>query len=154
MGVDRSKIMLKLPSLFFAFLSSVFAHGGVLWPPIWQAGVETPIEELTTYAAFSDPKVHDPKSGRVVTSVKSWLTDQAYTGGVGDEFKGIGPVTNNQTKLLKPSDRCGPMCVVNTNPWAAPGRAPQAQLVGNRSQLEEAIEEHRRSGLMRGWSAS
>merc|ERR1712013_307901 len=58
-------------------------------------------------------------SGRLVTSVKSWLTDQAYTGGVGDEFKGIGPVTNNQTKLLKPSDRCGPMCVVNTNPWAA-----------------------------------
>ena len=68
--------------------------------------------------------MHDPKSGRAVTSVKSWLTDQAYTGGVGDEFKGIGPVTNNQTKLLKPSDRCGPMCVVNTNPWAAPGRAP------------------------------
>ena len=29
-----------------------------------------------------------------VRSAKSWLTDQAYTGGVGDEFKGIGPVTN------------------------------------------------------------
>ena len=116
--------MLKLPIFFLAFLGSVSAHGGVLWPPIWQAGVATPIEKLTTYSAFSDPKVHDPKSGRAVTSVKSWLTDQAYTGGVGDEFKGIGPVTNNQTKLLKPSDRCGPMCVVNTNPWAAPGRAP------------------------------
>merc|ERR1712012_348365 len=126
MGTEArcSKIMLKLPILFLAFLSSVSAHGGVLWPPIWQAGVATPIEQLTTYAAFSDPKVHDPKSGRAVTSVKSWLTDQAYTGGVGDEFKGIGPVTNNQTKLLKPADRCGPMCVVNTNPWAAPGRAP------------------------------
>ena len=51
--------MLKLPILFLAFLSSVSAHGGVLWPPIWQAGVATPIEELTTYGAFSDPKVHD-----------------------------------------------------------------------------------------------
>merc|ERR1711899_619104 len=176
--MGRSRIMFKLPILFLAFLSPVSAHGGVLWPPIWQAGVATPIEELTTYAAFSDPKVHDPKSGRAVTSVKSWLTDQAYTGGVGDEFKGIGPVANNQTKLLKPSDRCGPMCVVNTNPWAAPGRAPSlgggcgvfggnprgcpkdkdtrppAQLVGNQNQLDGAIEEHRRLGPMRDWSAS
>ena len=29
---------------------------------------------------------------------------------------------------------------------------PQAQPVGNPSQLAEAIEEHRRSGPMRGWS--
>ena len=57
--VGICRIMLELPILFLAFLSSVSAHGGVLWPPIWQAGVATPIEELTTYAAFSDPKVHD-----------------------------------------------------------------------------------------------
>ena len=71
---------------------------------------------------MSEPKVRDPNSGlrvrfhchknqqhcNIVTikmtnlikitlkvrSTKSWLTDQAYTGGVGDEFKGLGPVTN------------------------------------------------------------
>jgi len=95
-----------------------------VWPPIWQAGVATPIEELTSSEAFTEPKVVDPNSGRVVKSVKSWLTDQAYTGGVGDEFKGIGPVTNDNKKLLKPFDRCGTNCQKYRNPWAAPGQAP------------------------------
>ena len=76
--------MLKLPILFFAFLSSVSAHGGVLWPPTWQAGVAIPIEELTSVNVFSDPLVHDPRTGSAVKSSKSLLTDQAYTGGVGD----------------------------------------------------------------------
>ena len=87
-----SIIMLQLLPL--AFLTSVSAHGGVLWPPTWQAGVATPIEELTSEEVFSDPIVHDANSGRAVKNIKSWLTDQAYTGGVGDEFKGLGPVTN------------------------------------------------------------
>merc|ERR1739844_155864 len=107
-----------------AFLGSVSAHGGVLWPPIWQAGVATPIEEFTSDEVFSEPKVVDPNSGRIVKNVKSWLTDQAYTGGVGDEFKGIGPVTNDNKQLLKEFDRCGNSCVKYRNPWAAPGQAP------------------------------
>merc|ERR1712083_1035696 len=118
----RSNMSLTL--LLFAFLGSVSAHGGVLWPPIWQAGVATPIEELTTDEAFSDPVVRDPNSGRVVKNVKSWLTDQAYTGGVGDEFKGIGPVTNDNNKNLERFDRCGKNCVKYRNHWAAPGQAP------------------------------
>jgi len=118
----RSNMSLTL--LPFAFLGSVSAHGGVLWPPIWQAGVATPIEEIKSAEVFSDPKVVDPNSGRTVMSVKSWLTDQAYTGGVGDEFKGIGPVTNTNKKLLKTFDRCGNSCQKYRNPWAAPGQAP------------------------------
>ena len=35
-------------------------------------------------------------------STKSWLTDQAYTGGVGDEFKGLGPVTYLSMKNMNP----------------------------------------------------
>merc|ERR1712038_1156490 len=124
LGGCRSSIMMSFPLLPLAFLGSVSAHGGVLWPPIWQAGVATPIEELTTDEAFSDPVVRDPNSGRVVKSVKSWLTDQAYTGGVGDEFKGIGPVTNDNNKNLERFDRCGKNCVKYRNPWAAPGQAP------------------------------
>merc|ERR1712088_58486 len=120
----RSNIMMSFSLLPLAFLGSVSAHGGVLWPPIWQAGVATPIEELTTDEAFSDPVVRDPNSGRVVKNVKSWLTDQAYTGGVGDEFKGIGPVTNDNNKNLERFDRCGKNCVKYRNPWAAPGQAP------------------------------
>merc|ERR1711936_705324 len=115
---------MSLALLPFAFLGSVSAHGGVLWPPIWQAGDATPIEEITSAEVFSDPKVVDPNSGRIVKSVKSWLTDQAYTGGVGDEFKGIGPVTNINKKLLKTFDRCGNSCQKYRNPWAAPGQAP------------------------------
>merc|ERR1711934_452980 len=120
----RGCSIMSLALLPLAFLGSVSAHGGVLWPPIWQAGVATPIEELTTSEAFSEPKVRDPNSGRVVKSVKSWLTDQAYTGGVGDEFKGIGPVTNDNNKNLERFDRCGKNCVKYRNPWAAPGQAP------------------------------
>jgi len=115
---------MSLALLPLAFLGSVSAHGGVVWPPVWQAGVATPIEELTSQEAFSEPKVIDPNSGRAVKSVKSWLTDQAYTGGIGDEFKGIGPVTNTNKKLLKTFDRCGTNCQKYRNPWAAPGQAP------------------------------
>ena len=117
-----STIMLQL--LHLAFLTSVSAHGGVLWPPTWQAGVATPIEELNSEEVFSDPIVHDANSGRAVKNIKSWLTDQAYTGGVGDEFRGVGPVTNNQTGLLNLKEKCGVRCVDGRNPWAAPGRAP------------------------------
>jgi hypothetical protein len=119
---------MSLALLPLAFLGSVSAHGGVLWPPVWQAGVSTPIEELTSNEAFTEPKVRDPNSGRIVKSVKSWLTDQAYTGGVGDDFKGVGPVTNdwskNKNKEVKDFDRCWGNCVKYRNPWAAPGQAP------------------------------
>merc|ERR1712037_495504 len=124
MGRDCRSSIMSLALLPLAFLGSVSAHGGVLWPPIWQAGVATPIEEFTSDDVFSEPKVVDPNSGRIVKNVKSWLTDQAYTGGVGDEFKGIGPVTNTNKKLLKVFDRCGNNCVKYRNPWAAPGQAP------------------------------
>ena len=73
---------------------------------------------------FSDPKVRDPNNGRKVWSAKSWLTDQAYTGGVGDEFKGIGPVTNLKNKNARKFDQCNRRCARDTNPWAAPGQAP------------------------------
>merc|ERR1712172_207752 len=53
-GCSRSIMSLAL--LPFAFLGSVSAHGGVLWPPVWQAGDATPIEELTSQEAFTEPK--------------------------------------------------------------------------------------------------
>jgi len=104
--------------------SSVSGHGGVLWPPIWQDGVGRPIEELTSHVIMSEPQVRDPNSNRKVWSAKSWLTDQAYTGGVGDEFKGIGPVTNLRNPNSRNFDNCNARCAENTNPWAAPGQAP------------------------------
>ena len=110
--------------LSFAFLASVSGHGGVLWPPTWQAGLAVPIEEIKNDEVFSEPKVLDPNSGKAVVNIKTWLTDQAYTGGVGDEFKGIGPVTNDNNKNLKTGDRCRGNCVKYRNPWAAPGQAP------------------------------
>merc|ERR1711971_373728 len=51
-----SRCIMSLALLPFAFLGSVSAHGGVLWPPVWQAGDATPIEELTSQEAFTEPK--------------------------------------------------------------------------------------------------
>ena len=72
---------------FFAFLASVSGHGGVLWPPTWQAGVATPIEEIRNSIVFSTPKSRDPNTGYWITSPRAWLSDQSYTGGYGDEFR-------------------------------------------------------------------
>ena len=116
----------------FTFLGCVSGHGGVLWPPTWQAGVATPLWKLqgahwpSIAQAFSDPKVRDPNitDGREVEHVWSWLTDQAYTGGIGDEFRGIGPTTNINNKKLRRDDKCRGNCKIYRNPWAAPGQAP------------------------------
>ena len=108
----------------FAFLGCVSGHGGVLWPPIWQAGVATPISKLKNEWVFTEPKARDPNTGREVYKAKSWLTAQAYTGGIGEEFKGIGPTTNINNKNLKQKDRCVKRCKWQRNPWAAPGQAP------------------------------
>merc|ERR1712158_109952 len=97
------------------FSSSVSGHGGVLWPPIWQDGVGRPIEELTSHIVMSEPKVRDPNSGLKVRSAKSWLTDQAYTGGVGDEFKGLGPVTNLNNPNARKFDQCRDRCAAHTD---------------------------------------
>ena len=118
-------LLVMLP---FAVLASVSAHGGMMWPPTWQDGFGRPIEALTNDSVLSEPVVLDPNSGRAVKNIKSWLTDQAYTGGVGDQFKGIGPVTNdwriNKNPNTRKFDRCWGSCVENRQPWAAPGQAP------------------------------
>jgi len=83
-----------------------------------------PIDQLSDHYVSSNPKVRDPKSGRSYFNTKTWLTDQVYTGGIGEEFRGIGPVTNANNKNLKQHDRCGYWCIKNRQPWAAPGLAP------------------------------
>merc|ERR1712130_763997 len=118
---SRRMFLALLP---FAFLASVNAHGGMMWPPTWQDGVGRPIDAITNDSVLSLPLVKDPHGGRSVVNIKTWLTDQAYTGGVGDEFKGIGPVTNDNNKNLPRGDRCRGNCVKYRNPWAAPGQAP------------------------------
>jgi len=126
MGAIKSQRMflVLLPLALFSSTSLVSGHGGVLWPPIWQDGHGRPIEELTDHVVYSEPKVRDPNSNRKVWSAKSWLTDQAYTGGWGDEFKGIGPVTNFRNPNARKFDQCNARCANTTQPWAAPGRAP------------------------------
>merc|ERR1712158_172673 len=86
----------------------------------------------------SRPIVKDPNSGRNVFDIKSWLTDQAYTGGVGDEFKGKGPVTNDNNKNLKKDDRCRSGCVKYRNPWAAPA-GKDDRPAGSRCGQDEPI---------------
>jgi len=107
----------------FALLASVAGHGGVLWPPTWQAGFVTPIEELKHSAVYSVPTVIDPSTRFPINWARSWLSDQSYTGGYGDEFRGVGPFTNDY-QHPNPWARCRKTCQEGRHPWAAPGIAP------------------------------
>ena len=123
-----------LTLFIFAFLSSVSAHGGILWPPIWQDGFGVPTNQLWDHYVSSTtrdfwfirsiPWVRDPINDRSYINTKTWATDQAYTGGIGPEFAGIGPVTNDNNQNLKELDRCNSWCVKTRQPWAAPGLTP------------------------------
>merc|ERR1712038_1243253 len=125
MGRQGLILSMSLTILPLAFIGSVSAHGGVVYPPIWQAGASVPLDEIVNDDAFTDPPARDPNSGRAVKNVKSWLTDQAYTGGIGDQFKKEGPITNDKSnKNLRSWDRCRSNCMKYKNPWAAPGQAP------------------------------
>jgi len=108
--------MLHLLLLFLVLVPLVAGHGGMLWPPSWQDGEGLPIDKITTYMVHSNPPVVDPESGRSVKSIKSWLTDQAYLGGHGDQFEGVGNVTNPECKKQH-------FCT-QKHPWASPGIAP------------------------------
>merc|ERR1719431_460515 len=102
--------------LLLPLVPLVAGHGGMLWPPSWLDGVGLPIWKINDYKVWSDPVVQDPESGRRVRSIKSWLTDQAYLGGHGDQYEGVGNVTNPECKKQT-------FCVRKL-PWASPGTAP------------------------------
>ena len=72
----------------------VRGHGGMVWPPIWQDARGVSVDNYVTGSVGSNPVVRDPATGRRINYVKSWLTDQAYTGGHGPEARGTGPATN------------------------------------------------------------
>ena len=91
----------------------------MLWPPSWQDGNPVSLEDIDTVHVFSDPMVKDPRSGKSISSIKAWLTDQVYLGGHGDEYLGVGTVTNEECKK-KYKGRCGK----RKTPWASPGVAP------------------------------
>jgi len=94
----------------------VSGHGGILWPPTWQDGMGLPLEEVTSFKVFSDPIVRDPNSGRIINQIRVWLTDQAFLGGNGMEYEGVGNVTNPECTA---ESKCGML----KTPWASPGRA-------------------------------
>merc|ERR1719187_534698 len=93
----------------------VRGHGGMVWPPIWQDARGVSVDNYVTGNVGSNPMVRDPATGRRINYVKSWLTDQAYTGGRGPEARGTGPATN---------PTCPAWARKLRYPWAAPGRAP------------------------------
>jgi hypothetical protein len=90
----------------------------VVWPPIWQDGHGLPLDSVYSSRLLSIPRVRDPGTGWIVNRGKAWLTDQAYVGGHGEEFRRVGEVTNLDKKS------CNWNCPVLKTPWASPGRAP------------------------------
>jgi len=105
-----------LPLLLLCSVPLVFGHGGMLWPPSWQDGQQVPLEEIISYEVPSDPVVKDPATGKGVRSIKAWLTDQAYLGGHGEQYLGIGDSTNAECSVFS-------YCEIEKRPWASPGRA-------------------------------
>jgi len=101
----------------------VSGHGGILWPPAWQAGAAIPIEEITKFKVYSEPEVRDPKiPWKKIRELRSWLTDQAYLGGHGVQFSGQGTATNPEC-IRGGSEEALDKCKREKTPWAAPGRA-------------------------------
>merc|ERR1712121_454391 len=147
--------------LLLATVSSVHGHGGMVWPPIWQDGVGLDIEEVFSLEIKSDPVVVDPKTGIRIDNVKSWGTDQTYTGGHGNDnytygapHHGEGPHTDF-VDCNEEMDGDSWTCAKWKHPWAAPGRAPLygggcgihgLNPFGNRTYWREVGPEHRNDG--------
>merc|ERR1712109_244647 len=51
MGRQALIISMSLNLLPLAFIGSVSAHGGVVYPPIWQAGASIPLDEIVNDVA-------------------------------------------------------------------------------------------------------
>jgi len=101
----------------------VAGHGGILWPPTWQAGEATPIEEITSFKVYSDPLVKDPKiPSWSIKELRAWLTDQAYLEGHGVKYRGQGTATNPECIKGGGWEQRN-KCKEEKTPWAAPGRA-------------------------------
>ena len=69
-------VMLLLMLLNLATL--VWSHGGLVWPPPWQDGDHLGVEEAYTFIMKHYPVQRDAKTGRVISNIWSWLTDQVY----------------------------------------------------------------------------
>jgi len=94
-------------------IPAVFGHGGMIWPPSWQNGLQNPLENVSSIFIASDPAVRDPTTGREILTTKSFLTDATFLTGQGMEYAGLGEVTN--------PGGCNKKIV---SPWCAPGIAP------------------------------
>jgi len=94
-------------------IPAVFGHGGMIWPPSWQNGLQNPLENVSSIFIASDPAVRDPTTGREILTTKAFLTDATFLTGQGVEYAGLGEVTN--------PGGCNKKIV---SPWCAPGIAP------------------------------
>jgi len=94
-------------------IPAVFGHGGMIWPPSWQNGLQNPLENVSSIFIASDPAVRDPTTGREILTTKAFLTDATFLTGQGIEYAGLGEVTN--------PGGCNKKIV---SPWCAPGIAP------------------------------
>jgi len=108
-----------LPLLMLCMATGISAHGGMIWPPIWQDGRGLSIEEVID--AKTLPPITDPVSNITVDHVRCFLSDLTYVGGIGSEFEGVGEATNYNNESCRPKQ-----CRDRMTPWAAPGRAPAA----------------------------
>jgi len=94
-------------------IPAVFGHGGMIWPPSWQNGLQNPLENVSSNIIASDPAVRDPTTGREILTTKAFLTDLTFLTGQGIEYAGLGEKTN--------PGKCHKKMV---SPWCAPGIAP------------------------------
>jgi len=111
---------MRLHLLLFSsslLLAGVDGHGAVVWPPNWQDGQAIPLDERWNKEIVG-PYVDEP-TNKPYNKSYTMLTDQAYLGGHGNEYKGKGKVTNEDC-LSSLDDKCRN----DKTPWSSPGKAP------------------------------
>ena len=126
-----------LPIFFLAGVSNVLGHGGMVWPPTWQDGFALPLDQVWNNMIEGNPPMKDNATGIWINNAKSWLTDQSYTGGHGEDPNGVpyhndGP-HNNYDLCTKTPDWTAPWpipqnawtCAYKKHPWAFPGYATE-----------------------------
>merc|ERR1712012_1546765 len=103
----------------------------------WQDGFALPLDEVWNNMIEGNPPMKDNATGKWINNAKSWLTDQSYTGGHGEDPNGVpyhndGP-HNNYDLCTKSPDWTEPWpipqnawtCAHKKHPWAFPGYATE-----------------------------
>jgi len=96
------------PFLLFLLPSSAFAHGGLIFPHIWQDSGRVPLDKMRLPLRFLETNVSRVGGPAMISKPWEWFTND----------------THIPDKPVNPSWMLASPRIRNDNPWQAPGTAP------------------------------